>query len=230
MSGFGTSGGTVTIGAGDIEIGAVELKNATDDTRAIITGAGALKTDGSGVTQPVSAAALPLPTGASTEATLALIKAKTDNLDVALSTVATQATLALIKAKTDNLDAALSTLATQVTLNFLRPHPTEDSTLQDLSAGPLDVSTAQVADFRLSRVTLHSDAAITQTVQVILTSVLGAAYSVVLASVNLVAATDFVYQPDAPLNLLVGNQIRVTCTDTGSPAANVGVVIGMEPI
>lgn len=37
-------------------------------------------------TQPVSAASLPLPTGASTEATLALIKAKTDNLDVAIST------------------------------------------------------------------------------------------------------------------------------------------------
>ena len=35
---------------------------------------------------PVSAASLPLPSGASTEATLALIKAKTDNLDVALST------------------------------------------------------------------------------------------------------------------------------------------------
>lgn len=34
----------------------------------------------------VTAAALPLPTGASTETTLALIKAKTDNLDVALST------------------------------------------------------------------------------------------------------------------------------------------------
>lgn len=37
-------------------------------------------------TQPVSAASLPLPAGASTEATLALIKAKTDNLDVLLST------------------------------------------------------------------------------------------------------------------------------------------------
>ncbi|GEM_PF-4109839 len=37
-------------------------------------------------TQPVSASSLPLPSGASTEATLALIKAKTDNLDVALST------------------------------------------------------------------------------------------------------------------------------------------------
>ena len=37
-------------------------------------------------TQPVSATSLPLPTGASTEATLALIKAKTDNIDVLLST------------------------------------------------------------------------------------------------------------------------------------------------
>lgn len=37
-------------------------------------------------TQPVSAASLPLPTDAATQTTLALIKAKTDNLDVALST------------------------------------------------------------------------------------------------------------------------------------------------
>jgi hypothetical protein len=37
-------------------------------------------------TQPISASSLPLPIGASTEATLALIKAKTDNLDVLLST------------------------------------------------------------------------------------------------------------------------------------------------
>jgi hypothetical protein len=37
-------------------------------------------------TQPVSAASLPLPTGAATEVTLALIKAKTDNIDVLLST------------------------------------------------------------------------------------------------------------------------------------------------
>lgn len=64
-----------------------------------------------------------------TQATLALIKAKTDNLDVALSTrtkpadtqpvsaaslplpagASTEATLALIKAKTDNIDVLLST-------------------------------------------------------------------------------------------------------------------------
>jgi hypothetical protein len=40
----------------------------------------------SGTPLPISAASLPLPSGASTEATLALIKAKTDNIDVALST------------------------------------------------------------------------------------------------------------------------------------------------
>ena len=70
-------------------------------------------------TQPISAATLPLPADAATQTTLALIKAKTDNLDAALSTLATQATLALIKAKTDNLDALLSSLATQATLAAL---------------------------------------------------------------------------------------------------------------
>src|SRR5688572_5779036 len=35
----------VTISAGDIQIGAVELKNATTDDRATISAAGALKTD-----------------------------------------------------------------------------------------------------------------------------------------------------------------------------------------
>jgi hypothetical protein len=72
-------------------------------------GSSAWKVDGSATTQPVSAASLPLPTGAATEATLALVKTDVDHLDVNLSTVATQATLALIKAKTDNIDVALST-------------------------------------------------------------------------------------------------------------------------
>jgi hypothetical protein len=44
-----------TFSTGDIEIGAVELKNGTDDTRATVTAANALKVDGSAVTQPVSA-------------------------------------------------------------------------------------------------------------------------------------------------------------------------------
>ncbi len=75
-------------------------------------------------TVPISAASLPLPAGASTEATLALIKTDADRLDVALSTRATETTLAtrnaeatqlLVKAKTDNLDTLLSTRNTEAT-------------------------------------------------------------------------------------------------------------------
>ena len=38
----------------DIQIGAVEIKNASSDDRATVSAAGALKVDGSAVTQPVS--------------------------------------------------------------------------------------------------------------------------------------------------------------------------------
>lgn len=66
-------------------------KNATGD---------AIQVDGSSFTQPISAVSLPLPTGAATETTLSSLNGKD---------FATQTTLALIKAKTDNLDVALST-------------------------------------------------------------------------------------------------------------------------
>lgn len=64
---------TATFTTGDIEIGAVELKNGADDTRAVITAGNALKVDNSAVTQPVSAASLPLPAGAGTAANQATI-------------------------------------------------------------------------------------------------------------------------------------------------------------
>lgn len=57
-----------TISSSDIQIGAVELKDGTTDDRASISAAGALKVDGSATTQPVSAASLPLPSGAATAA------------------------------------------------------------------------------------------------------------------------------------------------------------------
>ena len=44
--------------------------------KATVTGALALKVDPSGVTQPISAASLPLPTGAATETTLAAVNTK----------------------------------------------------------------------------------------------------------------------------------------------------------
>jgi hypothetical protein len=45
-----------------------------------------LKVDGSAVTQPVSAASLPLPTGAATETTLSTLNGKVNNLGSAINT------------------------------------------------------------------------------------------------------------------------------------------------
>jgi hypothetical protein len=66
-------------------------------------------------TQPVSAAALPLPAGASTEATLALIKAKTDNIDVLLSTRTKPADTQPVSAAALPLPTGASTSAAQTT-------------------------------------------------------------------------------------------------------------------
>lgn len=60
-------------------------------------------------TQPVSVASLPLPTGASTSANQSTGNTSLSSIDTKLTDAATQTTLALIKAKTDNIDVALST-------------------------------------------------------------------------------------------------------------------------
>lgn len=110
----------------------VVIGDATGANLALVNGR--LPVDGSGVTQPVSAVALPLPAGAATEATLLLIKTDVDKIPSqgqalaagsmpvvltaaqvatltppsAITGFSTEATLALIKAKTDNLDTLLS--------------------------------------------------------------------------------------------------------------------------
>lgn len=103
LSVISTATGQLTFNAGrllveaeidvsDISIGAVEIKDGIANNRVTV------RADSAEFAMVVSQNSQPLPAGASTEATL--------------STLATEATLALIKAKTDNLDALLSTLAT----------------------------------------------------------------------------------------------------------------------
>lgn len=88
-----------SLGVADIEIGAVEIKNATDDTRATV-GANGLYTD-------VRASALP--TGAATEVSSAAILAKI------IATPATEAKQDTIIAKDFATQATLSALNTKVT-------------------------------------------------------------------------------------------------------------------
>lgn len=110
-------------GGGTINVSMVGI--ALPGSGAIVAGGTStnpLRTDPTGsTTQPVSAASLPLPTGASTLAEqqtqttgLAAILAQ---LDVALSTRASQATLASILAA---LDVALSTRGSEATLADIR--------------------------------------------------------------------------------------------------------------
>jgi hypothetical protein len=64
-----------------------QIRDAAGNERgADVTAANALKTDGSAVTQPVSAAALPLPTGAATETTLGAVKTAAELIDDAVAT------------------------------------------------------------------------------------------------------------------------------------------------
>lgn len=74
-----------------------------------ITAGGALVTDSSATTQPISASALPLPSGASTSALQTSGNGSLSTIVTNTTGLSTEATLALIKAKTDNIDVALST-------------------------------------------------------------------------------------------------------------------------
>jgi hypothetical protein len=98
--------------------------NVTDLTAAFNTlsnkftfQSGALVTDSSTITQPISAVSLPLPTGAATQTTLALVKTNTDKLDVNLSTIPDT----LAKESGGNLDAINTKLPTLTsTVNGLK--------------------------------------------------------------------------------------------------------------
>lgn len=76
---FRIGGQSVNLGAGVIGTGTQRVVLATDQAQLT----NALKVDGSAVTQPVSATALPLPAGAATQTTLASLLAKTPAIGTA---------------------------------------------------------------------------------------------------------------------------------------------------
>src|SRR5258708_25576001 len=78
---------------------------------------------------------LPLPTGASTEATLALIKAKTDNLDVLLSTRTKPADTQAISAASLPLPTGAATSANQVVVGTAGAPSTQVVSIQGVSGG-----------------------------------------------------------------------------------------------
>lgn len=79
-----------TLQAVQADTDAIETAVESIDSKTPALASGRVPVDGSGVTQPISAAALPLPTGAATEASLAALAAED---------FATQTTLAALSAK-----------------------------------------------------------------------------------------------------------------------------------
>jgi hypothetical protein len=95
--------------------------------------------------QIVSATSWPLPTGASTEATLALIKAKTDNLDVALSTRTKPSDTQAVSAASLPLPAGASTAAKQPALGVAGTASADVLTIQGIAGMTAVVVSGSVA-------------------------------------------------------------------------------------
>ena len=93
VTGVGAPSATPVLNTTGIAVGDSGRNNSTisDSTnpfyRATVSSAGALKVDNSAVTQPISAASLPLPTGASTETTLAALNTKVTAVNTGAVTI-----------------------------------------------------------------------------------------------------------------------------------------------
>lgn len=118
---------TATIDTGDIQIGAVEIKNATDDTRVVV------KTDGVDNALVVTQNSQPLPTGAATEATLADVKTDLDTLTAV--DYATETTLAGLKSDFEAVD-----FATETTLSGISTKLTDKSQETRITDGVEEVA------------------------------------------------------------------------------------------
>lgn len=90
--------------------------------------------------------------------------------------------------------------------------------------------TAFAQKHKVKAVILHASAAITQTVTVMVDSKTGATYDTVLDKQALVANTDYVWIPDGDLLLDSGDELLVTCTNTGTPAITVYAEVLAEAV
>jgi hypothetical protein len=108
ISGTVTVSGTVTANQGGSPW-SMRLQDGSGATLAAVTAGNAVKTDGSAVTQPISAASLPLPTGASTSANQSTIIGHVDGLEGLIGT--TNTTLSTIDGRVDGLEGVLGTTA-----------------------------------------------------------------------------------------------------------------------
>lgn len=114
----------------------------------------------------------------------------------------------------------------------------------DLSAGALSLVTNVAATGRVypagftgsvanrrrvDRVTLHASTAISQVVTVKVKSAAGSNYDTVLDTATLSSATDYDWEPSDALILGPGDDLQLTCANSGTPSAIVyGAIVCEE--
>lgn len=93
-----------------------------------------------------------------------------------------------------------------------------------LNTGALAYTTNFAAKTKVKAIMFHAASAITQTVAFSLDSKTGSTYDTVLASEDLVAAQSYTYFP-GDLVLESGDELLISCTNSGTPAITVYVTV-----
>lgn len=99
----------------------------------------------------------------------------------------------------------------------------------DLSAASLTLTCSSTRSSRLGFVTVHADAATTETITVTLDYKLTANADTVLKTTSWSANTDFLWEPEGNIILRQGDAITVTVTNANT-ANNVYATIALEEI
>lgn len=104
----------------------------------------------------------------------------------------------------------------------------DKTTSQNLALAALSYTTDYGRRFKLESVSIHASVAITETITITLDSAHGANYDEVLAVVDLVGEQDYVFRPQGELNLQVGDEIKVQCTNANTTGTVYGTVKASE--
>ncbi|RLF26645.1 MAG: hypothetical protein DRN05_06735 [Thermoplasmata archaeon] len=100
---------------------------------------------------------------------------------------------------------------------------------QNLNSAALSLTTAFNKDWQFTEVRIHFSGAVTQTVTISVDDGSGSNYDTVLKTEDLSGETDFTWIPGEKVLLKEGDEIKVACTNSGSPAVIAyATIIGHE--
>jgi len=87
------------------------------------------------------------------------------------------------------------------------------TTTQSLLAAPLDYTTSINRKFKLSSITFHFGAGVTEVITITKDSVQGADYDIVLKSISLSGGTSYIFRPESDEDFQEGDEVRIQCTN-----------------